>query len=40
MIKFEEFEGDSNSQFESDPYRKVSERISDRIYERVDSSPH
>ncbi|CDW90563.1 UNKNOWN [Stylonychia lemnae] len=35
IIKFEEFEG-GDSQTESDPNRKYSERISDRIYERQD----
>eukprot|EP00347_Sterkiella_histriomuscorum_P021891 403332405 len=34
MIRFEEFNGGDSSQQESDPYRKQSERISDRIYER------
>jgi hypothetical protein len=35
LIKFEEFNGD---QLESDPNRKYSERISDRIYESIDIS--
>lgn len=34
MIRFEEFDGGDSSQQESDPYRKQSHRISDRIYER------
>lgn len=34
FIKFEEFTG--NDQLESDPNRKHSERISDRIYESLD----
>lgn len=38
LIKFEEFEGESGSQRGSDLNRKTSERVSDRIYERVESS--
>ena len=34
MIKFEEFDGSEH--LESDPNRKHSERISDRIYESLD----
>ena len=36
MIKFEEFDG--SDQLESDPNRKHSERISDRIYESIEQT--
>ena len=37
LIKFVEFEGSCEDNMESDPNRKISERISDRIYERVEN---
>ena len=36
MIKFEEFNGNGSEHLESDPNRKHSERISDRIYESLE----